>query len=229
MNEINSDDLFECAELEFKRYEDFFDFESGSLLNIYKSDDFSFFVKYSSFLELVLGQAIFSQIDHPLNDSLKMAKFVNSLDINNHRSGKIKLAQELDILGKEEANFARKFTEQRNQLVHSGNLLFFNLSDDIARRSKNEMKDFIKAYTCDQSTGDQSEFFGEPIAVDLVQAYPKEFILTGFMSLLEEIDRACCNWKHDVEKSIFINRSFKKSEIVGVNYIDDSDLEGEDE
>ncbi len=218
MDPFDPKDFIECAEIEFEFYEEFFDFPTKSLAKIFHEDDFSFFVKYSSLLELILGQAIFSQLHSPPStEPLVLSKFLANLDINNHRTGKIKLAYEIGLLNKEEANFSRKFTERRNLLVHSGNLLYFNLRDHVATFDTSEMLRFIKTFKCDEATGDQSGFFGDPINLDLVRPHPKEYIMAGFMGLLCNIRTSCLSLMRDNENHILIHRSFENQRIVGTD------------
>lgn len=207
----------ECMELEFEFYENYFDFQNKSLTKIFFEDDFSFFVKYSSLLELILSQAIYSQIQAPSLNTPDLAKFVRNLDINNHRTGKTILAYELEILIKEEVRFIQSFTEQRNRLVHGGNLLFYSIIDHVASFDKKELRTFINRFTCDRDAGDQTGFFGEPVEPELVQAYPKEFIMAGFMGLLCNIHTRCIHITLFKDQNLLIHSSFEKRNFKGVD------------
>ncbi len=95
-----------------EKLEQFLGIPIGFCDELLYENDWSFVIKLHALLESALNELLVSELDNP-----KLKKFVTKLAIQG-RSGKISLAEELNILSKEEKEFIIALTSMRNQFAH---------------------------------------------------------------------------------------------------------------
>jgi hypothetical protein len=115
-----------------------FGLRGGFFLELGREDDWSFVIKMHALVEAM----VFHLLTHAIGDT-RISEFFERLELSNPRTGKIALAEMLELLESPERRFIRLISELRNRLVHNVRNVNFNLQAYYEGLDKNQRQNFL--------------------------------------------------------------------------------------
>lgn len=150
----------------------------GFLEGLSTEDDWSFVVKAHALLEAALTTALVFQSDP------RLANTFSKLQMGG-RTGKVSVAEALELLNRPAVQFLTQFSELRNRLLHDVRNVTFRFPDHVARMSPHEIRTLARmiggVFELPEKTIDEAE------AADMLKAYPKEAFVFGVTAILGRI------------------------------------------
>jgi hypothetical protein len=115
-----------------------FGLKDGFFLELGRGDDWSFVIKMHALIEAMVSHLL----THAIGDT-RISEFFERLELSNPRTGKIALAEMLELLESPERRFIRLISELRNRLVHNVRNVNFNLQAYYEGLDKNQRRNFL--------------------------------------------------------------------------------------
>lgn len=136
-----SDDFYSRILADARKLEGGLGLPEGFLDALKAEDDWSFVIKAHALLEAALTHALV------VRTGLDAAEeFFSHLELSGSKTGKVALAESLDMLRSEERRFIRSFSELRNVFVHDVKNVHATLRSYFAAASKDKRKIWARSF-----------------------------------------------------------------------------------
>jgi len=151
----------------------------GFFVHLEDENDWSYVVKLHTLFDAAVTQLIKSA----LNNS-RLDEIINSLQLNNRRTGKLAYIQALDLLSDCDLNFIEFLSGLRNRCVHKIQDINFNIDDHFSSFSDKKIRETLVQWGLNvpkQPEEDEGKSF-----VQIFKVKPKLFIQMTAMYMLQQ-------------------------------------------
>jgi uncharacterized protein YutE (UPF0331/DUF86 family) len=153
-----------------------FGLKDGFLLDLGKGDDWSFVIKMHALIEAMVSHLL----THAIGDT-RLSEFFERLELSNPRTGKIAVAEMLELLENPERRFIRLVSELRNRLVHNIRNVNFDLQTYYEGLDKNQRQRFLDGASWWYSPGPSD-------LADSTKSNPQSILWFALLSLIVRIN-----------------------------------------
>lgn len=163
---------------DYSKLEAALDLPSGFLESLSTEDDWSFVVKAHALLEAALTTVLVAHSDPRLTDTFRKLQMGG-------RTGKVSVAQALELLDQPCVQFLTQFSELRNRLLHDVRHVTFPFHDHVSRMTQHELRSHARTiggvFEVPEKAIEEAE------AAEMLQAYPKEAFVFGVSAILGRV------------------------------------------
>lgn len=163
---------------DYSKLEAALDLPPGFLEGLSAEDDWSFVVKAHALLEAALTTVLVAKSDPRLADTFRKLQMGG-------RTGKVSLAEALELLDRPSVQFLTQFSELRNRLLHDVRNVTFRFPEYVSKMTPHEIRSLARiiggVFELPEETLEQAD------VAEVLRVYPKEAFTFGVSAILGRV------------------------------------------